>query len=319
MTRLAMVGFGRIAPKHLAVLRALGADFVAACNRSVEGRQRAKTEGEIPATYHSISEMLEQERPDGVVCCASSDQMYPAARSVIQTGVPTLLEKPPGTSVEELIALQALAKSSQTPVMAALNRRHYSVLQKALVDAGGIEAVTDVAVQWSDNPRYLVEQRGFTPEQAAKAIFSHSLHGIDLLTYLAGEIVEPAVFARNLGEPCRWLMSASGISDRGALATFHSTWDSPGRWRLSFCVPGRRYTFAPLESCEVESFDGSPPRSIEPDACDNEFKPGFYRQAEVFLEMIQTRDAPREFNLASVMPAMRLAEALTDACQQAGQ
>lgn len=318
MTRLALVGYGRIAPKHIAAVRGLDAEIVAACNRSEAGQQRAKTEGGIPATYSSIAEMLEKERPDGVICCASADQIFTAAEAIIPSGVPTLLEKPPGTSVEELVALQSMAEQSKTPVMVALNRRHYSVLQKALDDAGGFEAVTDVAIEWSDNPRYLVEERGFSLEQAAKAVFSHSLHGIDLLTYLAGDIAEPAVFARNFGDPCRWLMSASGISERGVLATFHSTWDSPGRWRVSFCTPGRRYTFAPIESCEVTSFSDSQARQIEPDACDSEFKPGFYRQGETFLKVIQTRAVPEAFNLASVMPAMRLAEALTDACKQAG-
>ena len=74
-------------------------------------------------------------------------------------------------------------------------------------------------------------------------------------------------------------MSLSGVSERGALANFRSSWGSPGRWRVNLCTPDRRYVFAPLESCEVLERGVAEPRSILPDEFDARFKPGFYAQA----------------------------------------
>ena len=66
MKRLALVGYGRIATKHLEVFRYAGREFVASVNRSAEGRLKAEREGGIPRTYSQINAMLDRERPTGL-------------------------------------------------------------------------------------------------------------------------------------------------------------------------------------------------------------------------------------------------------------
>lgn len=317
MTRLALIGYGRIAPKHLEVFRALGAEFVASCNRSDEGRRRAETEGGIPRTYARIHEMLERERPEGIVSCASLHTQHAVARELLPYGIPTLLEKPPGLSYDEYGELCELAARHKTPVMVAVNRRHYSVVQRAVADAGGWGAIEAVSVDWSESPQHLLN-RGFTLEQVKRTNFSNSLHGLDLMTYLAGPIDDAQVAARDFGEPARWMMSLQGVSRRGALASFQSTWDSPGRWRVAFCSPGRRYVFAPLETCQVQEAGSRELRTIDPSDEDQQFKPGFYRQAQCFLDTIRSNEVPESCGLEAVGPAMQLAEQLTRACLAAG-
>jgi predicted dehydrogenase len=313
--RLALVGYGRIAPKHLEVFRGMGCEFVACCNRSAEGREKATREGGIQRTYATIDEMLKRERPDGVISCASIDQVFATAQQILPFGIPTLLEKPPGTSLAEFDELENLAARHGTPVMVGLNRRNYTVLRNALADAGGLEAVTAVFVEWSEDPGHCL-RRGLSEHQVERMIFGNSLHGLDLLAQLAGAVTEPSVLARNLGDPFRWLMSLQGISDRGVLATFQSTWDSPGGWRLTFCTPGRRYTFAPLETCQMSESGSKEVRHIEPDECDRKFKPGFFGQAAAFLKTIRAGMAPAGQRLADSRPAMVLAQHLTQACVQ---
>ncbi len=314
MKRLALVGYGRIAPRHLEVFRALECELVASCNRSERGRQKAMSEGGIPRTYSAIDAMLERERPDGVICCASADQMANAAAKILPFSVPTLLEKPPGISLAEMATIKQLAARHQTPVMVGLNRRYYSVLTRAIEDAGGPEAITAVFVDWSEEPEYLLRDRGFSPAQVAQRIYGNSLHGLDLLAFLAGDIDSPSVVGLSFGEPFRWMMSLQGVSRQGVLATFQSTWDSPSRWRLVFCSRKRRYQFAPLESCVVSELETKETRVIEPDEIDKTFKPGFYRQARTFLEMIETRQVTKLHGLDSAEMAMTLAEHLTGAC-----
>jgi predicted dehydrogenase len=226
------------------------------------------------------------------------------------------LEKPPGISLAELAMLKRSAHRHSTPVMVGLNRRYYSVLTSAIEDAGGQDAITAVFVDWSEEPEYLLRDRGFSPTQVAQRIYGNSLHGLDLLAFVAGESPSPAVIGLNFGDPFRWMMSLQGVSRQGVLATFQSTWDSPSRWRLVFCSRKRRYNFAPLESCTVSEMGKKEARIIEPDAWDQKFKPGFYRQALVFLQMIDSKAVPPLHGLDSADGAMRLAERLTVACME---
>jgi hypothetical protein len=83
---------------------------------------------------------------------------------------------------------------------------------------------------------------------------------------------------------------------------------------VNLCTPERRYVFAPLETCEVLERGVAEPRLILPDAQDARFKPGFYAQAQRFLQTIDDGRPPIGYDLESVRPAMTLAEQLTLAC-----
>lgn len=309
--RLALVGYGRIAPKHLEVFRALGAEIVASANRSPEGRAKAEREGQIPRTFASAREMIEVVRPDGVLVMPAFVQVATVAREVLPLGVPTLIEKPPGTTVAELDELVALAAQHHTPAMIGLNRRHYGVVERALEDAGGRAAITSATIEWSEDPQQVLTRLG--PAEVERLVYGNSLHGLDMLTHFVGPIAQPAVLGRVLeGAPFRWIMALQGLGEHGAVASFTSTWDAPGKWRVSFTTRDRRYTFAPLETCVV-STRGQPDRTIAPPEEDTRFKAGFHAQARRFLEAITTRQVPVEHQLASARPAMLLAEALTRA------
>ncbi|HTU27230.1 MAG TPA: Gfo/Idh/MocA family oxidoreductase [Pirellulales bacterium] len=317
MKRVAIVGYGGIAPKHIEVLRALGCEIVASVSLHEKSQQEALRDG-IPAAYGSVEEMVDREQPDGVVCCPTFDQVALVARELAPRRIPTLLEKPSGTSLAEYNALCQWVAEHRAPQMVGLNRRNYSVVRGAVADAGGFEAVRSVMIDWSEDPPHL-RRRGFSEEQISRWVFSNSIHGLDLLTHLAGAVPDPQISAIEGDEPLDWYMSLTGVSERGVLVDFRSSWGSPGRWRVNVCTPGRRYLFAPLESCEVAERGVSQPRNIAPDEFDGRFKPGFHAQAKLFLQMIDEGRAPAGYDLESVRPAMVLAEQLTAACLKASR
>lgn len=310
--KIAIVGFGKIAPHHGNALRAHGCEIVAACARSDESRRRASEFG-VSRTYADPETMLADESVDGVVVCPALHANYDVARRVLPFGVPMLLEKPPGVSSEQLRDLQSVAEEHGTPVMLGLNRCWYSVLRRALDDAGGLESVTSVDVQWSERPEHL-SKRGFSDEQIERRVFTNSIHGLGLLTFLAGRVPNPVVLGRSLGEPFRWQMALHGVSSRGVFATFRSSWDSPLGWRLSFSTHGADYEFSPLESCKARTALDPRGRTIEAAAEDSEHKPGFHGQAGAFVDVMQTRRVPDPVTLAAAEAPFELAAALTDAC-----
>lgn len=311
MMRIGIVGYGNIARKHIEVFRALGCEIAASCNRSEAGRERAQQEGQILAVYSDIDKMLQEANLDGILCCASFTQLYETACKIIPTQTPVLIEKPPGLSMAELTKLESLAKEHNTPVMVGMNRRHYSVVERAIEDMGGLDAVTSVSVQWSEDYKRFLE-RGYSLEEASKLIFANSLHGLDLLTYFAGDFETPQVLVQKFSEPLGVTMSLSGVSDRGVVGNFVSTWNSPGRWRLDVCTNDRRYIFAPLESCRVQEVGVKGERIIEPAEHDGLYKAGFLKQAELFCDLVRTRKPNSMVDLTSTRPPMSLAEKLTD-------
>jgi predicted dehydrogenase len=315
--RIALVGYGAIAVHHIAAFRQLGAEIVASCNRSEARRQQALKEAGMPMVYSDPVEMVEKERPEGVVVCASVLSLFDVASRLIPLGVPLLLEKPPGTSLAEARELSRMAARHGTRVMVGLNRRFYSVYHKALAILGGREAVTAVAVEWSEDPARMLEV-GHPPSVLPLLNYANSLHGIDLLTFFAGPIPSPVVWGRNLdtGASClRWQMSLDGVSAHGVRTRFDSSWDVPGRWRLVVDAPGARFVSAPLEQVQLLQ-KGRPAQEIVPDAEDAVLKPGFHGQADCFLRLVAGH-APVKWPACSLEEAcqsMLLAEALTNAC-----
>lgn len=316
---LALVGYGAIAQKHLEVFRHLDADIVASCNRSEKGRERARLEGGVPRAYSDVREMMERERPDGVIVCPSVLSVFSVASELMGFRVPMLLEKPAGTSLRETEALAARARESGTPVMVGLNRRFYSVYHRALESIGGPTAVTAVSVEWSEDPARMRELGH--PEAVVRALnFANSLHGLDLLVFLAGRSRRFEATGRDLGHgsaELRWQMILQGESEAGASLLFTSTWDAPGRWRLVFDSCGSRVTCAPLETALVLT-KGRPTATIEPSEEDQRFKPGFHGQAVAFLSLVRDHKIPTwpACSIGDALVSAEYAERLTEACMR---
>jgi predicted dehydrogenase len=313
-----VVGFGDIAQKHVAAFRALGAKVVASANRSEKGRWKAEKEGGIERTYSDAVTMVEVEQPSAILLTASILSQPELIQKLIPFGLPMLVEKPPAVSAGEWAVLRKQVEANHLPFMVALNRRYYSVYQRALEVMGGVENVTSVSVEWSENPAKMLTL-GHPVELLPYLTFATSIHGLDLLILFGGLPVRSEVWGRNLdssGHKLRWQMGLHGITDRDAQVIFQSSWDVPGRWRLVVDAPGIRMVSAPLETALL--LDGSSsPQTIEPLAEDQQFKAGFYGQAVAFLELVRDHSySPWPMaSLDEVSAGMQLAEALTCACK----
>lgn len=316
--RLVVAGFGDMAQKHVGVFRALGAKVVAAANRSEKGRWKAEQEGEIERTYNDAVAMVEVERPSAILVTASILSQPELIQKLIPFGLPMLVEKPPAVSAAAWGVLRKQVEAHHVPFMVALNRRYYSVYQRALDLMGGVESVTSVSVEWSENPAKMLTL-GHPAELLPYLTFATSIHGLDLLILFGGVPVKAETWGRNLdasGQTLKWQMGFHGTTDRDARVMFQSSWDVPGRWRLVVDAPGVRMVSAPLETAML--LDGSAaPRIIEPSAEDQQFKAGFHGQAAAFLELVRDHSY-RTWPMASldeVTAGMQLAEDLTCACK----
>lgn len=310
MIKLGIIGYGKIGSKHHQVFDALGAKVITSCNRSEAGRQRAKEAG-IPNTYSSFHEMLKKEKLDGVVCATSLFNNQQVAKEIIPYQIPILLEKPPGTSLVELEELISLQEQHKTLVMLATNRIWYSVLHKAIEDIGGLDQIEGVQVMWSENPQRLKEKRGFTDEQIRTRNFTNSIHGFSILHFLCGELSDYHVAGLQGDGFYRWNMSLQGVSNRGVVGQFTSSWSSILPWRLSFYGQNKIYDFAPLEQCTCTDLTNRTKKQILGEAFDKDFKPGFYLQGKAFIDAIQNGNLISSATLQEGRYLFNYAEAVT--------
>jgi predicted dehydrogenase len=316
--RLAVVGFGEIARQHITAFRSLGARVVAAVSRSPQSRRKAEQVGGIERTYADPLTMVERERPDGILVTTSVLSQFEVIHKLICCDVPLLVEKPPAVSFADWSVLRDQIEARHLPIMVGLNRRYYSIYQRGLQRLGGIDAVTSVSVEWSEDPERVLAA-GHLPEILPVLNFANSIHGLDLLVFFAGILRNAEVWGRNLdhsGRRFRWQMGVHGVTDRGVRTGFESNWDVPGRWRLVVDAANARMVSVPLETAVLFA-RGRAPETVEPSAEDQRFKPGFYGQASAFLELIRERKFPTwpAASLEEASASMQLAEMLTRACQ----
>ena len=312
MIKLGIIGYGKIAKEHINVFRALKAEVVASCNRSEKGKKMAFEEMSILRTYSSIPEMIEREKLDGIICCVSFWNNYSVAKEIIPYGIPILLEKPPGTSLAEVIELKTMVDKYSTPLIVGMNRRHYSILRKAIDDAGGLNSITSVEIDWSEEPQKYIN-RGLSSHQVSRLIFANSLHGLDLIIFLAGRIIDPKISAKCNSSPFSWEMSMQGVSERSVMTSFSSSWINQVRWSLTINTSNKKYIFSPLEKCILLN-GNKKRRTLNQSTIDTQYKPGFYYQAEYFLDVINNKVEVLKHNIESVIPAMELAEMLINKC-----
>ena len=310
MIKLGIIGYGKIGAVHYQVFKSLGADVVASCNRSEVGRQRAKEAG-VSRTYGSFHSMLEEETLDGVICSTSLFDNHQTAKEIIPYKIPILLEKPPGTSVEQLEELIALQDQYDTMVMLATNRIWYSVLQKAIEDIGGLSQIEGAQVMWSENPQRLKDDRGFSDEQIRTRNFTNSIHGFSLLHYLCGELVDFQVSGHQGDGLFSWNMCLQGVSERGVVGQFTSSWSNALPWRLCFYGQNKIYDFAPLEQCVCTDLSTRQRKGIDGGNFDQKFKPGFYLQGENFLKGIKSHQIPPAVTLQNARWLFHYASAVT--------
>jgi predicted dehydrogenase len=304
--RAVIIGFGNIARKHLAVFREFGVDVVASSNRSEQGNLFAKEQG-IPSIYTNFIEMIETEKPDYILNSVSFDQIYDTTKELIPYKIPLLIEKPAGTSVSELDELILLQEKYKTRIQVALNRRHYSVIENAILDAGGLDNITSIHVEWSETPLKLLQQKGYSRQQVEKIIFGNSIHGIDMMTYFSRGVENFTCYTSDLGADFRWIMNVNGLSKKGTLLSFSSSWDNPVPWKMVITAKGSRYVFAPLEECLVYTEGVPEPREIKGNWYDKKYKSGFYNQMKNFLEKSNNSQM---YDLKSTRNSMLIAEEL---------
>ncbi|MDQ7095579.1 Gfo/Idh/MocA family oxidoreductase [Desulfosporosinus sp. PR] len=191
--RFAIIGCGRIAPKHAESIVALPeAELVAVCDILPEQAQKfADKYGADP--YTDYKEMLQREDVDVVTIATPSGLHAEIGIAAAEAGKHILVEKPMAMTLQTADAMIAACQKAGVKLgVIHQNRFNASIklLRKALED-GRFGKLThgQATVRWNRNADYYTQApwRG-TKLQDGGVLMNQSIHNIDLLQWMFGPV-----------------------------------------------------------------------------------------------------------------------------------
>lgn len=314
--RVAMLGAGKMARAHLDVLRSVpGVSVVGLCNRTkATGEQLARDYG-IERWFQSADQMLAEAKPDAVIIAVGHASTTDVASLALAAGIPALIEKPAGYSSAETHRLVELAGETNCLNVVGLNRRYYGSIQQALLEVIHQGPITGILVEAHEAIADYRSRGTFEPWLYDNWIVANTIHAIDLLRLIGGELSEVTGFRQKRAEPRGDNFSISMRFESGMVGSFVSHWNSARGFGLKIFGQGVTAELFPLEEGFI-SFDTGRRIKLTPTWSDLTFKPGIYGQDTAFLQAVcERRDAPTypASDLKDHLKTMRLVEQIAPA------
>lgn len=180
--RLCMIGAGGHATRNVYPCFAKLRGVVVTANADLDlgkARLRARQFG-IATSYDDYHEMLDAEKPDGVVVCVSAAFHAAAAAEIMGLGYHVYTEKPPGETLDQCRPVVAARQQTGKICMAALKKRYAPayVKAKALLNDPRYGETAMISIMRTSGPYHGKEHY----------LFHSSIHVIDLAVFLGGEI-----------------------------------------------------------------------------------------------------------------------------------
>lgn len=288
LPKILLVGTGNMAREYAKVLTSLKMDFLTV-GRGMENALIFEKITGIKAATGGLEKWIKNktnEIPPMAIIATNEGQLGPAARLLAQHGVKSiLLEKPGGMSLNDLVKTQKTVLRTGAKVFIAYNRRFYASARKAqelIEEDGGVSSFNFEFTEWSHKIAALKK-----PESVKKIwLLSNSSHVIDLAFFLGGRPKKIKCFtAGGLDwHPKVSVYAGAGISENGALFSYHANWESAGRWGAEILTPKRKLILRPLEKLSVQNKGSlTTEEALLDDKLDIDFKPGLYLQVKSFL------------------------------------
>ena len=222
--RIAVAGAGAIGQAHMRLAQS-SPTLVLSAVVDPSPAAPALAERAGVALYRSLEQLLEVDRPDGLVLATPNHLHVPQALQCIAVGLPILLEKPIATTVAEGARLLEAATASSAKVLVGHHRAHSPIMAKAREvvasgQLGRLVAVTGSATFYK--PDHYFAEAPWRREIGGGPILLNMIHEVHNLRMLCGEITAVQAIASQAtrGFPVEDTVSISLRFANGALGSF---------------------------------------------------------------------------------------------------
>lgn len=249
--RIAVVGAGLIGRRHIEEIDASAeADLVAIVDPFPAADEVAATYS-VPR-YGSLAELFAVDRPDGVILATPNQLHVAGGLECVATGVPVLVEKPIGDTVESATRLVEAGEAADVPVLTGHHRNYSPIMARARETIrsgvlGDLVAVVGTALFHKPDD-YFAAGGGWRSQPGGGPILLNLIHEVNNLLSLVGDIVRVQAVTSNAARGYAVEDTAAMIFTfaNGAVGTFvlSDTAASPRSWEQT--------------SQENTSYDGFP-------------------------------------------------------------
>jgi predicted dehydrogenase len=281
-----LIGAGAMAREYAKVLLDLKRDFEVIGRGEASAREFEAATGR-PVHAGGLSAALAASRaPDAAIIAVGVDALAGATSEVIAAGTRRILvEKPAGLNRAEIRAVHGVAARKGARVLVAYNRRFYAstaLARKIIAEDAGATSCTFEFTEWS----HVIAPLAKAPSVKAAWVLANSSHVVDLAFHLCGFPKDWRAWRSGSLDwhPAGARFCGAGITEGGALFSYHADWEAPGRWGVEVLTRRRRLLLRPLEQLHVIHPGSTRMELLEADdSLDKAFKPGLFRQTEAFL------------------------------------
>ncbi|HLZ96509.1 MAG TPA: Gfo/Idh/MocA family oxidoreductase [Steroidobacteraceae bacterium] len=240
--KIAVVGLGKIArDQHIPSLRSSGAFELVAVASPHHQLEGTPSFGDLPALLRAVPEV------HAVALCTTPQVRYELAQYALERGRHVLLEKPPGVTVSEVLALVDLAHRRGVGLFASWHSRHARAVEPARLWLAG-RKILAATVTWKEDVRVWHPGQPWIWQAGGLGVFDPGINALSILTRII-----PGSLALKSAELCYPRNCETPIAARLILAeshgaavqieldfrqTGHQTWDievdtDAGRLHLS--------------------------------------------------------------------------------------
>jgi len=191
-------------------------ELCAACDLAPEKLEEVRKPYDIPAVYTDYREMIDKERPEGIVVVMTPMDLTGVVLGCLEMGQHVMIEKPPGCNSGEAQQMLDLAQQNDCKIMVSMNRRFMPLVRKIKEMAQERGLVYCSATY---------NKAGFFTGKwnwPASLPVADAIHLIDLTRFVCGEVTE--VHAATAKRDAEYTNSCCGtvVFESGAWASINN-------------------------------------------------------------------------------------------------
>ena len=315
MIRIAIAGCGEHSrSSHAAPLARYASQhpgeikLVAACDLDARKADEFCDSFGFQQSYTDLNQMLEERKPDACVCVMPIDHIVEIGIELLERRIPSVIEKPLGTSLDEIERLARVARETETPHMVSVNRRFMPYLNETrswLQDIGPLRYVRATQVRHARN------EEDF--------IWSTAIHVVDALRYMVGEIKSFHVESIMSGGTAAWYLISLQFED-GSMGQVEIL-PTSGMVEESYEFFGERFRARVTAGAGTQrSLEHWRDNELVREATSDESEPedlrnGAYQEVEEFVASLRKVRHPYP-PIEQILPSARICFAIADSVAQ---
>lgn len=185
--QVGLIGCGGRGRGHIRALHALAdVELVAICDPVAANREQVGNEWGIERRYATIEAMLDAEELAAAIVATPAHLNAEAALPCLERGIDTLLEKPPGMSLNQTRALKEAASASGARGMVGWNRRFDPLILQVRAEIAARGPIYQLVGEFHKSMSRFVAAGRFPAIVMDNMLLESPIHAIDLVRRLGG-------------------------------------------------------------------------------------------------------------------------------------